>query len=516
MRASVTNDCNWLIFTEYTERELQQMRSSLTKKIRNWMFNPLVKKKLWDGNISFLDKANRVPIGLIQKVKEICAKFNITLEIDGVERSMWLDFDESDFTSWVDEFFKNHEKKPRDYQIDAAVKILKFKRSISELATSAGKTMIMFLVFGYLKHIGKLSKMLIVVPNTSLLIQTLEAFEEYSLEKKLLKYKSQMISGEVNEKKKQDVDIVIGTFQSLVKQSDEWFDGINTICIDEAHFTNAKSVKVVISKCRDAEIKFGLSGTLQQDDSADALTIQAFIGPMINKIRSVELFEKKVATPVNIKVVRLKYKNDTLKKKLFDLRLIKDAVTGDKQLALERELVIKSNERFRVICDLIKKSKKNSLVLFQNIKDNYGRRIYDQLREETNDRGIHYVDGSTSVNIRDEYKKLMEDDGDKILIASFGTFSTGISINNIHNIFFVESYKSEKIIKQSIGRGMRLGENKDVVTIIDIQDDLSWKKHDGSKRSAKAEKNYLLKHGESRIEIYKDEEFPYKIYTLEI
>ena len=516
MKAVVTEDSNWLVFTEYTDRELQQMRSSLTKKIRNWMFNPLVRKKLWDGNISFLDKANRVPIGLIAKVKDVCAKFGIPIEIDGIERSIWSDFDEKHFSEWAEEYFKDHEKKPRDYQIDAALKILKYKRSISELATSAGKTLIIFMIFAYLKHVGKLSKMLIVVPNTSLIIQTLDAFEEYSFEKKLTKFKAQMVSGEVNEKKKQDVDIVIGTFQSLVKQNESWFEGINVVCVDEAHFTNAKSVKVVISKCRDAEIKFGLSGTLQQDDTADALTIQAFIGPLINKIRPIDLFEKKVATPVNIKVVRLKYKNNELCKKLFDLRLIKDTVTGEKQLALERELVIKSNERFRVICDLIKKSKNNSLVLFQNIKNNYGRRIYDQLREETDDRGIHYVDGSTSINIRDEYKKLMEESGDKILIASFGTFSTGISINNIHNIFFVESYKSEKIIKQSIGRGMRLNANKDVVTIIDIQDDLSWKKHDGSKRSVKAEKNYLLKHGESRIDIYKDEEFPYKIYTMEI
>jgi superfamily II DNA or RNA helicase len=155
---------------------------------------------------------------------------------------------------------------------------------------------------------------------------------------------------------------------------------------------------------------------------------------------------------------------------------------------------------------MLSKTNKNSLVLFQNIKDNYGRRIYDQLRETSSEKDVYYVDGSTSSTLRDEYKKSMEDGNNKILIASFGTFSTGISINNLHNIFFVESYKSEKIIKQSIGRGMRLHEQKERVTIIDIVDDLSWS----------GDKNYLMKHGDSRLEIYDQEGFPYKIYKVDI
>lgn len=516
MRARISDDGNWILLTEYTEREQLQMKSSLTKKIRNWMFNPLVKKKLWDGGICFLDSSNRIPVGLISKVKEISNRFNLNLEIQGEHLSIWNEFDPTHFDEWALNFSSSLEKKPRDYQIDAAKKIIQSRRSISELATSAGKTMIMFIVFSYLKHVGELKRMLIVVPNTNLIIQTAEAFKEYSRTDSTLDFTFQMISGESNDKERSDAQLVIGTFQSLVKLEESWFKGFDCICVDEAHFTNASSVKKVISKCASAKFKFGLSGTLQQDDTADALTIQAFIGPMINKVTPNDLFEKKVATPVNIKVVRLVHTNENLKKKLFDLRCIKGEVSGDKQLSIERELIIRSNERFRVVCDMIKKSNNNSLVLFQNIKDDYGRRIYDQLREETDDREIFYVDGSTSSGLRDDYKKSMEEANNRILVASFGTFSTGISINNIHNIFFVESYKSEKVVKQSIGRGMRLNANKDRVTIIDFQDDLSWKGHDGKSRYKKLEKNYLLKHGEARIEIYKNEGFPFKVYTMEI
>ena len=147
----------------------------------------------------------------------------------------------------------------------------------------------------------------------------------------------------------------------------------------------------------------------------------------------------------------------------------------------------------------------SDLFLFQNVKDQYGRKIYDYIRENTKDKIVFYVDGTTPINQRDEYISRMEDGEDKVLIASFGTFAQGISINNIHNIFFVESYKSEKIVRQSIGRGLRLCAGKDRVNIIDFVDDFTLKK---------SSKNYLLKHGEERMKIYQEQGFPFKKYNV--
>ena len=95
----------------------------------------------------------------------------------------------------------------------------------------------------------------------------------------------------------------------------------------------------------------------------------------------------------------------------------------------------------------------------------------------------------------------MEGRNDVILVASFGTFSTGISIKNIHNIFFTESFKSEIIIRQSIGRGLRLHKEKDVLSIVDFVDNFCY---DGWK-------NYLYKHGDARQKIYKEQKFPYDV-----
>jgi superfamily II DNA or RNA helicase len=307
------------------------------------------------------------------------------------------------------------------------------------------------------------------------------------------------------DKSKQAVDFIIGTYQSLVKREREFFDDVTAICIDEAHGTQASSIKKIITNCMNTLYAFGVSGTMLQNGSTEALTIQAYLGPLVNNISASFLTANNYATPIYVKVVMLNYLEDEAREKLEELRTRKAEIEGSKLLDIEKRLVVENRGRFTYVCNFISKTTKNTLVLFSNIKDQYGRRIYDYLREHTSDKTVFYVDGSTPIELRDEYINRMEEGEDKVLVASFGTFSTGISINNIHNIFFVESYKSEKIVRQSIGRGMRLCEGKERVNIIDFVDDFSL---------TKGNKNYLLKHGEERMKIYKEQGFPYKKYQV--
>ena len=464
---------------------------------------PTCKKKIWDGYISFIDKYHRIPIGLWNELSTVCKNFDIKLKIEGIQKVIDYEFDENDFRSWVDTFFSDHPKiKPRDYQVDACIPILKYRRSISEIATSAGKTLIIFMIFGYLYDRKKAGKFLMVVPNTNLIIQTNEDWEEYNNGK--LKYILQMMHGGTDKSKK-DSDVIIGTYQTLVKREAEWFSDIRTICVDEAHHTQASSIKKIISNCSYTKYAFGLSGTMLQNGSTEAITVQAYLGPLVNNISASFLQANNYATKIFIKSVKLDYLDHDAREKLEELRSRKSEIEGSKLLEIEKRLVVENRPRFLFVCNFISKTTKNSLVLFQNIKDGYGRRIHDHLRECTQDKTIFYVDGSTPINLRDDYINRMEEGEDKILVASYGTFSTGISINNIHNVFFVESYKSEKIVRQSIGRGMRLMEGKERVNIIDFVDDFSL---------SKGNKNYLLKHGEERIKIYKQQGFPYKEYLV--
>jgi superfamily II DNA or RNA helicase len=507
IKFTVSEDKQWLSLIDYDEDyERRQIDISLTKKIHNFYFHPLVKKKVWDGAICFVDKKLpvwRVPIGLWSEIYQIGQKYKIDVSIEGLEEIIDSSFTLDEFKKWCEEFFKHKEKKPRDYQIETAWKIIRFKLSVSEVATSSGKTLIAFIVLAYLKSVYRVKKFLMVVPNTNLILQATEDFEEYGLDE-LDNCEIQQIHGA--NKKKISGGLMIGTYQSLVKMGPEFFDDVEAVFVDECHQAKSTSIKKVVSKCKDSLWRFGLSGTLANKNSAEYLTIQQFLGPLIMEISPKFLFDNNYATPVNIKIVKMNWLKEDLKEKLISLKDNKKEIEGNEIFNIERKLVINSEKRLNFITDFILKTSKNSLVLFQSVGEGYGKRIYEKIREKTPEKEVYYIDGDTDPNTREIFIKRMEEETNRILVASFGTLSTGISINNIHNIFLTESYKSEVLIKQTLGRGMRLHENKDKVNVVDFVDDFSLN----------GKQNYLLKHSNERIEIYKREQFDYKIYEINI
>ena len=504
IKFNLSEDNQWLILAQCTDEvEKKQVELSLTKKIHNWYFHPLVKKKIWDGSINFIDKRGpfwKIPIGLWSEVLEIGKEYGYEFHIEGIERLFLTDLKLEDFKAWVDEFFKDSDIEPRDYQIEAAWKIVKFRYSVSEIATSSGKTLISFMIFAFLKSQGYIRKFLMIVPSTNLVIQGTEDFEDYGIDK--IGSKIQQIGG--GSKMREGCDVVIGTFQSLVKKDKEYFEEFDAVFIDEAHHTNSTSIKKIMSNCMHTGWRFGLTGTLTKRGSADHLTIQQYLGPVLVEISPDFLFRNNYATPVAIKVVILDWLSPEYKDKLAELKSSSEKMEGNDLYNLERKLVISNKARLNYIVDFINKTSKNSLVLFQSVKDEYGRNIWNGIRETNATKEAFYVDGDTNEQLREEYKSRMETGENKVLIATYGTFSTGISINNLHNIFLVESYKSEVLIKQSLGRGMRKMEGKEKVNIIDFVDDFSTVGY----------KNYLMKHSEARIAIYKNENFDYKIFRI--
>jgi len=512
LKFRVTDDHQWMLLLEAVDEvEKKQVEISLTQKIHNHFFHPLVKKKIWDGSICFIEKRGgfwKVPIGLWRELLDIGEKYRIDIKIDGLDEIISNELSLEKFTQWVNKFFEggiggNPDKMPRDYQIETAWKIIRYRYSVSEVATSSGKTLISFMIFAYLKSKGMVRKILMIVPNSNLVFQGNDDFEEYGLDK-LDGVKIQQIGG--GSKIKDGCDIIIGTYQSLVKRESDFFEEVDCVFIDEAHHTNSTSIKKIVSQCMHSKWRFGLTGTLTKRGTADYLTIQQFLGPLVMEIPPSFLFDNGYATPVSIKVVTMDWLDPVYKNKLADLKLSDNNVEGNEIYNLERKLVIESKVRLNYITDFINKTSKNSLVLFQSVKEEYGKQIWNLLRELNGDREAFYVDGDTSEALREEYKRRMSTGSNKVLIATYGTFSTGISINNLHNIFLVESYKSEILIKQSLGRGMRKMEGKEKVNVIDFVDDFSTKKY----------KSYLAKHSLERIEIYKKEGFEYKIYNVKL
>jgi superfamily II DNA or RNA helicase len=500
MQWELTHNDKILTLNSASEMELEQLKITFTKEAANARWDPRVKKGWWDGKISYL-KANRyLPAGLWHELVDTAKQYNFEISIDGIERKFDREIDKDEFVSWVEEKWANSSRKPRDYQIETAFQIIKYKSCLAELATSAGKTLIIFMVFSYLLERLKAKKILMIVPTVDLVVQSTEDFYEYNTESVNLKLQIQQIfSGSVI---RDGANIVIGTYQSLVKKGKEYFDSFDTVVVDETHKAKSTSIKSILEKCEEADRKFGLSGTIPKPGTLDRLTLMAYTGPIITSIRADFLIEKGHITPCEVLAIEMNYAPQDVREGFRTLHQ-RSEEDRKKLLNLEQNYAIQSEERLEFITDMILKNHKNSLVLFYRI--DYGNKLYNKLRQKTN-RRIFYIDGSTDKDLREHQKENLEEGEQKIMIASYGTFSTGINVTNIHTIYLTESFKSEVIIRQSIGRGLRKHSDKKKLVIVDFIDDYRIGRYN----------NYLFKHGLSRQEIYTEQNFPFQIKSIDL
>jgi superfamily II DNA or RNA helicase len=214
-------------------------------------------------------------------------------------------------------------------------------------------------------------------------------------------------------------------------------------------------------------------------------------------LKSNYLIENKHSPDVFIKMLYLKYpETDTFVKNYRFMQehgraqYHKPEDYGKNMFQLEKEFIISYEPRIDFISALVKKLGGNALILFINVKDQYGQRIKDRISDWNPD--TYYIDGGVGGDARAEYKDAMEKGSTVALVASYATFATGIDLKNVNHIIFAESYKSEVTIRQAIGRGMRKLEGKVKVTIYDLIDDLQ---------------GYIVKHGKARQKIYEKEKF---------
>jgi|TARA_R110000787_G_scaffold93320_3_gene195490 superfamily II DNA or RNA helicase len=490
---TLTDDNQFLRIDDATELELEQITISLTKRIESWRFNPLVKRGVWDGYVSYIKDDKWIPAGLWRHVLQICKDYNLEIEMNGIKRLIDPNINAETFEKWSLDFFKGAEITPRDYQIETAYNILKFRKCLAELATSAGKTLISFLTIAYMLEKGKAEKILMIVPNVSLVLQAHEDFHDYNYMNKVPLKIQQIFAGQ---KIKSNKNIIIGTYQSLVKKDAEYFEQFDAVLVDETHKAKSNSIKTILQKCTNAQYKFGLSGTIPKEGTLDKLTLMSQTGPVISEVKASFLQKEGHIAKCIVKVIEMNYATDS--QRLAFQELAQNKYDRKDVFSLEQNFVITSEARLDFISSVIGRIPRNSLVLFHRIE--HGKKLYEKLRQES-DKRVFYVDGGTDKDIREEYKKKMEAGDEVVIVASYGTFSTGISIKKIHSIFFTESFKSEVIIRQSIGRGLRQHESKDKVLIVDFVDNIRTQEWD----------NYLWKHGKARQSIYKQEKFDYNI-----
>jgi len=501
---------NRLLKIDFTEQiEHQQLVSSLTKKIRNWRFRA---RGGWDGSVRFIKSNNTTYIGLWYEIKRICEKYKFEYQYRNLA-SILDNVSIEEVREFCMDLMDDHPKiTPYDYQIRAVRMLYNNLYSMTDLSTSAGKTLIMYMYWSFLKHKRNYNNGLIICPDTDLVVQVYSDFIDYCGDGEYAtKPNMCMVHGGSSLKDISDYELAIGNFQTLSNRDKNFFSGIQAIMIDEGHRAKAKSVREIWDMCTNSRSCVGLSGTLKKDNTADYLELVSIMGPKVIKVSKKDLIDAGKATPIEIRIVVLRYATDNECRKLA-LRNKNENVQGSEVFNMEQDMVRASKVRLDFITKLSMASTENTLVYFLDIKNQYGHRICDNIKYKSNNKSVYYIDGDTKKDHRAKYMKVLEATDNNVLVASWHTFSTGKSVKNLHRIVVAESMKSDTLVGQGLGRGMRLHESKDKFIWYDIVDDFSYSSpHENINYIGKLKKQMA-----ARIKYYNEEGLPYTIKTINL
>jgi len=457
-----------------------ELSEYFTFYVPGYKFMPAFRNKLWDGKIRLFNTQNHtLYAGLIDYVKKFAKEREYEYEIaDNLELETEFSVKEaSDFIATLNIPFE-----VRDYQLNSFIRCVRKNRVLLVSPTASGKSLIIYLLTRYYN-----AKTLIIVPTISLVAQLSKDMQDYGYDSD--KYIYQIMAGIDKSPNKQ---IVISTWQSIYKLNAKWFDQFDVVIGDEAHQFKAKSLTTLLSKMTRCKYRFGLTGTLDGTQT-HKLVLEGLFGKQFSVTTTKELIDSGKLAAFKIKALVLKHSEENSKN-------AKNYKYQD-----EIEYLVSNYERNRFIRNLAASLKGNTLVLFQLV-EKHGKVLYDMFNSTIKDKHISFVHGGVDVDEREYIRQLTENQNNAIIIASYGTFSTGINIRNLHNIIFASPSKSKIRTLQSIGRGLRLGENKETATLYDIADDMSYK----------SKKNFTLMHFTERMKIYGEEKFEYKIYTINL
>jgi len=477
-----------------------ELRDFFSFYVPGYKFMPAYKNKVWDGKVYLYNQqAQELPVGLLPYVTNFAAKRHYEVEfVDGPygPPENYNEVDPNEIMTFIDSLeLKSHGEKiqVRDYQFNAICESIRRKRVILLSPTGSGKSLIIYVLLRwYLENHD--NKALVIVPTTSLVQQMYSDFADYSDNDPSFNAEEDchvIYSGQP--KTNISERVFISTWQSIYKLPMTWFDQFGVIFGDECHGFKSKSLSSIMNKSRDVAYRFGTTGTLDGTQTHQ-LVLEGLFGKTMKVTTTKDLQDKDTLADLDIKLLNLKYDDETCK-----------ACAGN-TYQKEIDFIVKHDKRNKFITNLALDQKGNTLVLFQYV-EKHGKPLFDMITDKAHEkRKVFFVSGQTDATDREAIRKITESQKDAIIVASFGTFSTGINIRNLHNIVFASPSKSQIRVLQSIGRGLRKSENGETTILYDLIDDLQHK----------SKKNYCLKHGEERVKIYNKENFKSKLYKVDL
>jgi len=470
-----------------TERELSE---HFCFYVPGYKFMPAYRNRVWDGKIRLFDMRKKtLYVGLYHYLKEFCEERDYSLVSD---INLLPEYNDDLVEATLEETTLPSHISPRDYQLNALRHALRSSKSLLLSPTASGKSLIIYLlVKHYLKYND--NKVLIIVPTTSLVEQMYSDFSEYSKEDNTFDIEKlgHKIYGGAD--RTTDKRIIISTWQSQHKLQANMFKNYGMVIGDEAHQFKAKSLTSIMEKCVNAQYKIGTTGTLDGTQTHQ-LVLEGLFGPVFKVTTTKALMDRDELAKLDIQILLLKYKEDFCKH------------ISKAKYQEELDFIVGYTPRNNFISNLALDQKGNTLILF-NYVEKHGKPLHDMLKDKIEkDRKLFYVSGETPVDDREQIRAITEKENNAVIVASLGTFSTGVNIKRLHNLIFASPSKSQIRVLQSIGRGLRVSGDSINTTVYDIADDLHYK----------SKKNYTLDHAAERIKIYSKEKFKYKIYEINI
>ena len=461
-----------------------ELRDHFTFEVPNAKFMPQYRGRNWNGEIHLFDlRSKRIYVGLLDKLVQFCENHGYTYKfLDNEYYGSPFEVNEDISYEGVKDYMTsicNH--SPRKYQIQGVYDALKHNRKLLISPTASGKSLMIYSLVRY--YVAKERKILLVVPTTSLVEQMYKDFFDYGWNAD--SYCHRIYAGK---EKEHDLPVTITTWQSVYKLPRSFFVDYDVVIGDEAHLFKSKSLISIMSKLECAKHRFGFTGTLDGTQT-HKWVLEGLFGPSYKVTKTDELIKQGHLSQLDIQCLVLKHPPQ------------KFEVYND-----EIEYLITHEQRNKFIRNLALDLKGNSLILYSRVEA-HGAVLYDLINKDKKDnQKVFFVHGGVDAESREQIREITENEKNAIIVASYGTFSTGINIRNLHNIIFASPSKSRIRNLQSIGRVLRKGANKVKAILYDIADDCTHK----------SRKNYTLNHFIERIKIYNEENFNYEIISIQL
>ena len=462
----------------------QELADHFTFEVPGAKFMPQYRSKYWDGKIRLFSTATgEIYVGLLDKVCAWAKKSEYTVSFKD-SKFYGTPFEKNDLISreGVKDYMKSISKHtPRDYQVEGVYDALRYNRRLLISPTASGKSLMIYAIVRY--FVEKDKKILLVVPTTSLVEQMYKDFFDYGWDSESFCHR--VYSGR---EKTTNFPVVITTWQSIYKLDKKFFNDFDVVIGDEAHQFKSKSLVGIMTKLRDTKYRYGFTGTLDGSQT-HKWVLEGLFGPSYKITQTAELIKKGHLSQLDIRILLLKHIPRTFN-----------------NYEDEIQYIISHEQRTNFIKNLSLGLKGNTLILFQRV-ESHGKIIHELINSSVDDnRKVFYVHGGVDAVERERVREITEQETDSIIVASYGTFSTGINIKNLHNVIFASPSKSRIRNLQSIGRVLRKGNNKTKAMLYDIADDITYQ----------GRKNYTLNHLIERIKIYNEEDFNYEFTQIKL